>query len=244
MKQIAERFGALSRGRLMYGGAMKELQVRFRLTPIYDETIREAQVERADFEGVKRIFKRIKEHNMEVRFFRSKDKPTPLAYHILYRHVDIPELIAPENVAADNMARLRISIEGRAIDLLCFECGSLATDITIADLPANPSCPKCSSKLLAPVFWSSGYVAGVLHKKRNKQTLDENEQKALTRARRSGDLVIAYGKRAVIAQSVYGIGPQTASRVLSKMHESDDEFYRDLLEAKLQFITTRPYWNN
>ena len=244
MKQIAERFGALSRGRLMYGSAMKELQVRFRLTPIYDETIREAQVERADFEGVKKIFKQIKEQNMEVRFFRSRDKPTPLAYHILYRHVDIPELIAPENFAADNMARLRISIEGRAIDLLCFECGSLATDITIADLPANPSCPKCSSKLLAPVFWSSGYVAGVLHKKRNKQALDENEQKALTRARRSGDLVIAYGKRAVIAQSVYGIGPQTASRVLSKMHESDDEFYRDLLEAKLQFITTRPYWNN
>src|SRR5947199_259747 len=224
MKQIAERFGALSRGRLMYGGAMKELQIRFRLTPIYDETIREAQVERADFEGVKKIFKRIKEQNMEVKFFRSKDKPTPLAYHILYRHVDIPELIAPENVAADNMARLRISIEGRAIDLLCFECANLATDITIAGLPDHPSCPKCDSKLLAPVFWSSGYVTSVLHKKRNKATLDENEQKALTRARRSADLVIAYGRRAVIAQSVYGIGPQTASRVLSEMHESDDEF--------------------
>jgi hypothetical protein len=28
------------------------------------------------------------------------------------------------------------------------------------------------------------------------------------------------------------------------MHETDDEFYKDLLEAKLQFITTRQYWNN
>jgi len=244
MKQIAERFGALSRGRLMYGGAMKELQVRFRLTPIYDETIREAQLERADFEGVKKIFKQIKERNMDVRFFRSKDKPTPLAYHLLYRHVDIPELIAPENVAADNMARLRISIEGRAIDLLCFDCANLTTEITIASLPEHPSCQNCGSALLAPVFWSSAYVTSVLRKKRTKQSLDENEQKALTRARRSADLVIAYGRRAVIAQSVYGIGPQTASRVLAKMHESDDEFYKDLLEAKLQFITTRPYWNN
>ena len=244
MKQIAERFGALNRGRLMYGGTMKELQVRFRLTPIYDETIREAQVERADFEGVKRIFKQIKEHELDIRFFRSKDKPTPLAYHILYRHVDIPELIAPENVAADNMARLRISIEGRAIDLLCFDCTNLATETTIASLSEHPACEKCGSKLLAPVFWSSGYVTGLLRKKREKQSLDENEKKALTRARRSADLVIAYGRRAVIAQSVYGIGPQTASRVLSKMHESDEEFYKDLLEAKLQFITTRPYWNN
>jgi len=244
MKQIAERFGALRRGRLMYGGAMKELQVRFRLTPIYDETIREAQVERADFEGVKKIFRQIKEQNLEVRFFRSRDKPTPLAYHILYRHVDIPELIAPENVAADNMARLRLSIEGRSIDLLCFDCGSLTTDVSIASLPEHPSCTKCESKLLAPVFWSSNYVAGVLGKKRLKKPLDENDQKALTRTRRSADLVIAYGRRAIIAQSVYGIGPQTASRVLSKMHETDDVFYRDLLEAKLQFITTRPYWNN
>ncbi len=244
MKQIAERFGALSRGRLMYSGAMKELQVRFRLTPIYDETIREAEVERADFEGVKKIFKQIKERNMEVRFFRSKDKPTPLAYHILYRHVDIPELIAPENVAADNMARLRISIEGRAIDLLCFDCANLTTAATIAGLSQHPSCQNCGSQLLAPVFWSSGYVTSVLKKKRAKQVLDEVEQKALIRARRSADLVIAYGRRAVIAQSVYGIGPQTASRVLSKMHENDDEFYRDLMEAKLQFITTRPFWNN
>jgi len=244
MKQIAERFGALSRGRLMYGGAMKELQVRFRLTPIYDETIREAQVERADFEGVKKIFRQIKERNLEIKFFRSRDKPTPLAYHILYRHVDIPELIAPENVAADNMARLRISIEGRSIDLLCFECGILTTEVSIGGLPDHPACESCGSRLLAPVFWSSAYTASILRKRREKQKLDENDQKALMKARRSADLVIAYGKKAVIAQSVYGIGPQTASRVLSKMHENDEEFYKDLLEAKLQFITTRPYWNN
>ena len=244
MKHVAERFGALSRGRLMYGDAMKELMLRFRLTPIYDETIREALMEHSDFDGAKGIFKQIKEGKMELRFFRSKDRPTPLAYHILYRHVDIPELIAPENVAMDNMTRLRASIDGRAIDMLCFDCGALTTEVIIASLPEHPLCQECGSKLLAPLFWSSGYAASILRKKRDKQWLDENEQKTLTRTRRSADLVIAYGRRAVVAQSVYGIGPQTAGRVLSKMQESDDEFYRDLLEAKLQFIATRPYWNN
>src|SRR5260370_15352609 len=223
MKQIAERFGALTRGRLMYGGAMKELQVRFRLTPIYDETIREAQVERADFEGVKKIFKQIKEGELELRFFRSKDKPTPLAYHILYRHVDIPELIAPENVAADNMARLRISIEGRAIDLLCFDCANLETEASIGALSESPACRDCGSKLLAPIFWSSGYVASVLRKKRGSQSLDENEHKALTNARRSADLVIAYGRRGVIAQSVYAICPQPGGRGSTDMPGSDDQ---------------------
>ncbi len=244
MKHIAERFGALNRGRLMHGDAMKELMLRYRLTPIYDETIREALTEHSDFEGVKEIFKQIKRGRMDLRFFRSKDKPTPLAYHILYRHVDIPELIAPENVAADNMARLRISIEGRAIDLLCFDCGRLTMETAIADLPDHPVCSNCSSRLLAPLFWSSNYPTSILKKKRDKQSLDENEQKALTKARRAADLVIAYGKKAVVAQAVYGIGPQTAARVLSKMHESDEEFYKDLLDAKLQFIATKPFWNN
>jgi ATP-dependent Lhr-like helicase len=244
MKHIAERFGALNRGRLMYGDAMKELMLRFRLTPIYDETIREALMEHSDFDAVKEIFRQVKNGSMEVQFFQSKDKPTPLAYHILYRHVDIPELIAPENVAADNLARLRISIEGRVIDMLCFDCGVLNPEIMIADLPEHPQCATCGSRLLAPLFWSSSYAVGVLKRKRNKENLDENEQKVLARARRSADLVISYGRRAVIAQSVYGIGPQTASRVLATMHDKDEEFYEDLLDAKLKFIATRPYWNN
>src|SRR5436309_14444301 len=120
MKHVAERFGALSRGRLMYGDAMKELMLRFRLTPIYDETIREALMEHSDFDGAKGIFKQIKEGKMELRFFRSKDRPTPLAYQILYRHVDIPELIAPENVAMHNMNPLRAAIDGQSIHILCF----------------------------------------------------------------------------------------------------------------------------
>jgi len=244
MKHIAERFGALNRGRLMYGDAMKELMLRYRLTPIYDETIREALIEHSDFEGVKEIFKQVKEGKIDVQFFHSRDKPTPLAYHILYRHVDIPELIAPENVAADNLARLRMSIEGRTTDLLCFDCGILTSDLMIGDLPAHPECPACRSRLLAPLFWSSSYATGVLRKKRNRESLDENDLKVLTKARRAADLVISYGKRAVIAQSVYGIGPQTAGRVLATMHEKDEEFYEDLLEAKLHFIATRPFWNN
>jgi len=228
----------------MYGDAMKELMLRFRLTPIYDETIREALMEHSDFGGVKEIFERVKNGTMEVQFFLSKDKPTPLAYHILYRHVDIPELIAPENVAADNLGRLRISIEGRVIDLLCFDCGVLTSEVMIGDLPEHPQCTGCGSRLLAPLFWSSIYAAGTLKKKRNRENLDENERKVLTRARRSADLVISYGKRAVIAQSVYGIGPQTASRVLAIMHDKEEEFYKDLLDAKLQFIATRAFWNN
>src|SRR5438132_13559742 len=119
-------------------------------------------MEHSDFDAVKEIFRQVKNGSLEVQFFQSKDKPTPLAYHILYRHVDIPELIAPENVAADNMARLRISIEGRAIDLLCFDCANLTTEITVASPPEHPSFQNSGSALFSPVFLSSAYVTSVL----------------------------------------------------------------------------------
>ena len=66
---------------------------------------------------------------------------------------------------------------------------------------------------------------------------------ALERLRQVADLVAVYGKRAVYACSVYGVGPTTASKILARMQDTDKEFFNDLFEAKLTFITTRPYWN-
>ena len=42
----------------------------------------------------------------------------------------------------------------------------------------------------------------------------------------------------------HGIGPQTASRILAEMHDDEEAFYRDLLEAKIRFVTTRQFWGN
>src|SRR5208283_2914606 len=44
MKFIAERFGALKRGVMLSEEALKELTVKFRFTPIFDETLREAEL--------------------------------------------------------------------------------------------------------------------------------------------------------------------------------------------------------
>jgi len=44
--------------------------------------------------------------------------------------------------------------------------------------------------------------------------------------------------------SIYVVGPHTAVKILSRMHDDEESFYRDLLDANLKFITTRPYWGN
>jgi ATP-dependent Lhr-like helicase len=243
MKFIAERFGALRRGLMFSGDSLKELALRFRMTPIYDETIREALMLHVDYPRVREIYRMIREGEMEVALFRAEDKPTPLGFHLLNKHVDVPELIAPETVERDTIARLRYSLGNMTVDLLCFECGELMQAQVVKALRQEPKCSSCGSGLLAVSTWSTDYLLRILKKKLKAKSLEEAERDTLARARRSADLVLSYGRRAVVAQCVYGIGPQTASRILAKMHDDEKSFYKDLLEAKLKFITTRQFWD-
>jgi len=243
MKFIAERFGALRRGLMFSGDNLRELGLRFRMTPIYDETIREALMLHVDFPRVREIYSQIQRGDMEVAVFRSEDRPTPLAFHLLNKHIDVPELIAPETVERDTIERLRFSLDNMTVDLLCFECGEVNQAETVKRLPIKPHCKSCGSALLAVSTWSSDYLSRILQKKHKAEPLEEDERESLSRARRSADLVLSYGRRAIVAQCVYGIGPQTASRILARMHDDDKSFYKDLLTAKLKFITTRQFWD-
>jgi ATP-dependent Lhr-like helicase len=243
MKFIAERFGAMRRGLTYTGDNLRELGLRFRMTPVYDETIREALLLHVDYPRVREIYRKIREGIIEVAIFKAVDRPTPLGYHLLNKHIDVPELVAPETVERDTLVRLRYSLGNMTVDLLCFDCGELMQAQVVKALPDKPKCSSCGSGLLAVTTWSTDYLSRLLAKKRKSKVVEDAERDALARARRSADLVLSYGQRAIIAQCVYGIGPQTAARILARMHDDDRAFYKDLLEAKLKFITTRPFWD-
>ena len=243
LKFIAERFGAMKRGLTFSGDALRELGFRFRMTPIYDETIREALLLHVDYPRVRSIYGSIRNGSITISSFNAENNPTPLGFHILNKHLDVPELVAPESVRRDTIERLRYSLDNMTVDLLCFECGTLMQAQVIKSLKPKPACSSCNSGLMAVSSWSTDFLTRILEKKLKSNPLDDAERDSLARARRSADLVLSYGRRAVVAQCVYGIGPQTASRILARMHDDEKEFYKDLLEAKLKFITTRPFWD-
>ena len=57
-------------------------------------------------------------------------------------------------------------------------------------------------------------------------------------------MVLSYGKKALEALAVHGVGPVTAYQILSRMHATDKDFYSDLLKAKIQYMRTRQYWDD
>jgi len=201
--------------------------------------------ERVDLEAVKRIMASARSGKIQLKTLLSKEKPSPIAYHILEKYADIPELMAPRRVIMSNMERMKRSVESRKVRLLCISCGEWLCEMRIRDLPERPVCKKCGIGLLAVLKRkeNADRLRSTLKRRLRGEELSEEELRELSIARRKADLVLRYGKKAVIALQVKGVGPETAFRILGKMHIDDKEFYLDLLKAKIRFLRTRQYWD-
>jgi len=244
MKAVAERFGVLPRGKTMSHQRQAELKAHFENTPVYRETIREAMMEKIDLEKAKQIMHEVKAGNIKVTTYQSYDKPTPLAYFILSKFADVTEMMAPEKVIVNNIDKLKMAIDARETTLLCIKCGEWKIHEKIKDLPDQPKCGKCGSELLAPLYRSQDktHLYDALIRRREGKELTPEELKEISQARRKADLILSYGKQAVRALQVKGVGPETASRILGKMQPDEDKFYMDLLKAKVQYLRTREFW--
>ena len=244
VKFVAERFGALRRGKLIAHPNLCSLPTRFEKTPIFEEALQETGRDLIDMERGKQILAAVAKGGMAVEAFQSGDRPTPIAYNLLYRYLEVPEAVAPDSLGKSSYQRMKASIFGTEVSLLCVRCGADQGETTIGDLPEDLKCRACGSGLLVPCYWGTAKLSDLVKKREGKVTLSEEERAELSRARRGADLVLSYGKKAAVALTVYGIGPQTASRILAEMHDDEEAFYRDLLEAKIRFVTTRQYWGN
>ena len=100
-----------------------------------------------------------------VETFVSEERPTPIAYNILYKYLEVPELVAPDSLAKTTVEKMKLSIYGTSVELLCMKCGEGQGHAAIGELAEEPRCKKCGSGLLTPSFWDSGKVSGSSRRK-------------------------------------------------------------------------------
>jgi len=244
VKHVAERFGALKRGKLIAHPNLCSLPTRFERTPVLEEALQETGRDMIDMARSQEVLQMVARGEISVRTFLAGERPTPIAYGLLYRYLEVPEAVAPDSLGRSSYQRMKASIFGTDVSLVCMKCGADQGPATVGDLPEEPRCSTCGSGLLAPCFYGTAKTLDLLERRGAGSKLNDDERAELSKARRAADLVLSYGKRAVVAQTVYGIGPQTASRILAEMRDDEEAFYRDLLEAKIRFVTTRQFWGN
>lgn len=189
-----------------------------RYSVVYEETIRTIFSRYFDVQKTEEIIEKIRKKEISVIVDERKE---PSFFALL----GIERVTAGERVGGFEpreriVAAFKENILTKTIRLKCLNCNATRF-LHLAGALEKINCHKCGQ----PSY------ALVTEKEKSKNDLEL-----------SAGLIRAFGKRALIALSVYGIGPKTADRVLRRLHKTEQGFYLDLLEAQKHFIKNKRFW--
>jgi ATP-dependent Lhr-like helicase len=234
LAQVASKFGALkswqgSRGSI----SMDRLLGALEDTPIYEEAVREVFHEDLDVPGAARVLERIQSGELAVKRVGER---TPLG---LGGRSSSTELLAPENADASVIETVRERIREDRVLLACLHCKEWDRTQQVGRVPEQPECPLCGSTRIAALNpWAEEVVEAV-----RADEKDADQEKATRRAYRAASLVQSHGRRAVIALAARGVGPRNAALIINRHRESEDDFYRDILEKEREYARTQAFWD-
>ncbi|GAB6286101.1 MAG: DEAD/DEAH box helicase [Methanoregula sp.] len=228
--QIAKKFGAIDPDADYERISIQRLLEYFDDTVVQQEAYRELLSEYMDVEGASAIVSRIRSGEITLAIGH---KSLIGAGGLLSSRDQIPPPTADQAVIATLKRRLFES----DVVLACMNCRDWKSHTVVSRVPDPPQCPKCGARLIAALKpYEAEFYPVVKKVKKN-----EEERAIEARMLKNANIVLSAGKKAVIALSGRGVGPENTSRILGTL-ASDDAFYREILKAERAFIQTHRYW--
>ncbi|MEM5799872.1 MAG: hypothetical protein QXZ43_04390, partial [Candidatus Aenigmatarchaeota archaeon] len=152
------------------------------------------------------------------------------------------EVVGPEKPDIQILDIFKKRLMTKKVKLVCLNCGKWSMTLQVKDIPEDIRCHNCKAKLVAacnPRFIDAEKI--VLKNIRGKD-MTNSEKTMLEKMRKISDLVIVYGKKAIIALAAKGVGPKVAVRILRNIYFNEDDFFKAILEAEKTFIRTKKFW--
>ncbi len=136
------------------------------------------------------------------------------------------------------LAQVRKRVEDSDVMLVCTQCRN-HWQSQVHMLPRRLHCRRCSSNQVACL---RPWHADQLHVL-DKGSLTADERKQRDGFIRNGQLVASFGPVACRALVGRGIGPSVAARIIQKTADMESPlFWREILQAELDFARTSAYW--
>jgi len=237
---VAKKFGIVSRGSIYDRKSGHFLYERYQNTPVVKESLRELFHDKFDLTGTEDIITRIRNNEIQIEWI-DVDKFSKLAEPLLDHTTKYYSSPASVDKAVLDLVKKRLFKTKHR--LVCARCGKWQLAIITKEAKENLICKYCKSRQITSTFYSDYDLVKIIQKKHKGKKLSSEENHKFKRAWKVASLIQTFGKNAIIVLSGYGIGADTAARILRNLID-EEIMYKQIYEAERQYVMTRGFWDD
>ena len=237
---VAKRFGMVNREAIYDKKIARLIYDRYAKTPISKESVRELLHDKYDISQTQKVLMDLKYGNVKLHWF-DVEEFSDLAKPILEHSAKFSA--TPLSIEKGVIELIKERLEKTKHRLVCIRCGKWERTMETKEIPETISCPTCRSRLITTTFWSDNDLAKIILKRLTGGKLSTDENHKFDRAWKVASLINNFGRKALIVLSGYGVGADTAARIL-RNYIDDEGIYKNIYEAERQYVMTRGFWND
>ncbi len=240
---VARRFGVIER-RADYRSNRARMLVRaMKHSPVNTETQREVLLEKFDLLTTQETVTKILDREIAIDIVTGiAETCSPYATPIVDKIIP-HDLLRPAVPSKSLTEIVRERLLAETVRLVCIFNGDWDAIRVVDQLGEKVRCPKCGSTLIAATYERNDQLLKVVKKKKKSSRLTPEEEHVWKQACFSASLVQTKGREAIVVLSGRGVGPATATRILRKVHRTEDDLYLDVLKAEREYARTRLFWD-
>jgi ATP-dependent Lhr-like helicase len=235
---VAKKFGVVNKEASYDKRLASLIYERYSKTPLSEESLRELIHDKYDIIGTESVLKDIRDNVVKVHW-HDVEKFSELAYPITEHSSRFTS--SPLSIERGILELLRERLEKTKHRLICIRCGKWEQLVETKEISGSIACKKCGSRLVTATFYSDYELARIILDKLNGREISHDENHKFERAWKVASLINNFGGKALLVLSGYGVGVDTAARILRNCVE-DEDVLKTIYNAERQFVTTRAFW--
>ena len=237
---VSKKFGLLDKNAIYDKRLARLIYDRYSKSPISKESIRELMHDKFDVKSTQEVLRRIRNKEISIHWF-DLSIFSPLAQSIIEHHSKMSSY--PLSIEKGVLDLIKERLDKTKHRLICIRCGKWERLLETREVMESISCKRCGSRLITTTFSSDYELSKIILNKLSGSEINTEQNHKFERAWKTASLINNFGKKALTVLSGYGIGVETAARIL-RNYVDDENLYKNIYDAERQYVTTRGFWND
>ena len=237
---VSKKFGLVEKNAVYDKRLSRYIYDRYSKTPISKESLRELVHDKFDVKATEDILRKIRNKEISIHWL-DLTHFSPLAQSIIEHHSKASS--SPLSIEKGVLELIKERLDKTKHRLICIRCGKWERLVETREVMGSISCRLCGSKLITTTFSSDYELSRIILNKLKGSEINSDQNHKFERAWKTASLINNFGKKALTVLSGYGIGVETAARIL-RNYVDDENLYRSIYDAERQYVITRGFWND